>query len=126
MSINKITYLRDIIHNDILILNNVTTTIFHFSDTIEITQFLDSLEQDKVYVVTLEFTYSSLIHDSDIPSINLSKPILITKNSNPRLIYKHIKNQIFEICNTFLLDDSLISGEDSVGVIVKYREINLF
>jgi len=121
MSLNKITYFHDIIPHDIIILNNVTTTIFHFSDIIKITQFLDSLEADKVYVVNLEFVYSFLIYDSDAPTINLYKPILITKNSNPRLICNHIKNQISEICITFFLDDSLICGEDSVGVIVKYR-----
>jgi hypothetical protein len=35
------------------------------------------------------FTY-----EEDSPVISLSKPILITKNSNPRLISNFIKNQV--------------------------------
>jgi hypothetical protein len=94
MSISKITFLHEIIPNDIFILNNPYVNRLYFNDTIEINQFLNELKNDTVYVVTLEFVYSWLLYEEDGPIINLTKPILITKNSNPRVISNFIKNRI--------------------------------
>jgi len=49
---------------------------------------------DKTYVITFEFILSLLLFEEDSPVLILSKPILITKNSNPRIISNFIKNQV--------------------------------
>jgi hypothetical protein len=125
MSIKNITYLDQILENRLFIFNNPSIEWLHFSDYIEIKSFLDSLEIDKTYVITFDFIISWLSYDEDSPVINLSKPILITKNSNPRLIADFIKSRIILACDNYYLDDSIID-KDGLGVIVKYDQINLF
>jgi hypothetical protein len=95
MSIKNITYLDQILENRLFIFNNLSIEWLHFSDYIEIKSFLDSLEIDKTYVITFDFIISWLSYDEDSPVINLSKPILITKNSNPRLIADFIKVELY-------------------------------
>jgi hypothetical protein len=58
MSLNKITYLDQILENKILIISDPYTDILYFSDSLEIHQFLERLEKDKVYVLSLEFVLS--------------------------------------------------------------------
>jgi hypothetical protein len=101
----------------------------YFNDYIEIAQFLSKLEIDKVYVVTFNFIISWLLYKEEGPIINLSKPILITKNSNPRLISKFLKSRIKSFCDSYYLDPNILEmmiQEDGPGVLIKYREITLF
>lgn len=64
------------------------------------------------------------------PSLVLSKPILITKQSNPWLISNYLVERIKLTCNSFYLEDQLFSKENDIQtgprVLVRYREINLF
>jgi hypothetical protein len=129
MSLNKITYLDQILENKILIISDPYTDILYFSDSLEIHQFLDRLEKDKVYVLSLEFILTLLTYDDDSPIITLTKPILITRNSNPRTISKFIKERIDLMIDSYFLDDEIINNlgsQDGPGVLLKYREINLF
>nr|AWX52927.1 hypothetical protein [Lactarius sp. (in: basidiomycete fungi)] len=129
MSLNKITYLDQILENKILIISDPYTEIFYFNDSLEIHQFLERLEKDKVYVLSLEFILSWLSYDEDSPVITLSKPILITKNSNPRTISKFISERMNLMIDSYFLDDEIIQNlgsNDGPGVLLKYREINLF
>ena len=129
MSLNKITYLDQILENKILIISDPYTDIFYFNDSLEIHQFLERLEKDKVYVLSLEFILTLLTYDDDSPIITLSKPILITKNSNPRTISKFIKERIDLMIDSYFLDDERIQNlgsHDGPCVLLKYREINLF
>jgi hypothetical protein len=70
--------------------------------------------------------------EEDSPVLNLSKPILVTKNSNPRLISNFIKDRIRLACDTYYLDDTILEmiecsdNSDKPGVIIKYNEINIF
>lgn len=65
MSIDKITYFHDFFHHDIFILNNSNTTVFLFSDKLEVKKFLeDFIEIDKTYVVVFEFVLSFDTYDS--------------------------------------------------------------
>jgi hypothetical protein len=128
-SINRITYLEDFFNHDICILINPDVTIFNFSDSLEVNTFLENLSEDKLYVVIFEFVCSFATYNEDAPTINLSKPIIITKNSNSQTISKFIHSRIDECINTFYLDDSLFfnkNKEDGPGVVVKYREINIY
>ena len=107
MSINSITYLSQFISYNLFIFSNYKFTFLYFSDIIEVNHFLKSLEIDKTYVVTFELIMSELT-DIDVPSIILCEPILVTKLSNPILIYKFILNQISLADEKFSLDYDLI------------------
>jgi hypothetical protein len=129
MSTNKITYLDQIIPNKFFVFSNPELLVmdsFGFSD---IKFFIDSLESDKAYVVTFEFVTSWILYEEDSPSIILSKPILITKNSNPITITQFIYYQIGLAIGNYNLDDDILEkiGEtEGPGIIAKYNEINLF
>jgi len=94
MSITKITYLDVLLPNRLFLMSNPSITRFYFHDYLEVKQFPDNLEVDKTYVITFDFVMSWFTYEEDSPVISLSKPILITKNSNPRLISNFIKNQV--------------------------------
>ena len=129
MSINKITYLDQFVFTNFTVFTNSLIKRFYFNDIIEVTQFLNELEIDKFYVVSLEFVLSWLQYKEDSPIIILSKPIIITKNSNPRLITNFIKDKIRLACDNHYLDDDFIHcmiDWDRPGVLIKYSEINLF
>ena len=129
MSINKITYLQQILPNRLFIFNNPSITRFYFNDYIEITHFLNELEIDKTYVITFDFVISWFLYEEDSPVINLNKPILITRNSNPKLISDFlISNVSLAIDNYYLNEDimNMLSDPDGPGVIAKYDQINLF
>src|SRR6266567_87857 len=84
---------------------------------------------DSIYTFSFIIICSFTTYNDDAPTINLSKPIIITKNSNHQTISKFIYSRIDECVNTFYLEDSLIfnkNKEDGPGVIVKYQEINIF
>jgi len=128
MSINKITFLESIIPNDVFCLNNSMISRLYFFDSFEISLFLDILETDKVYVACFEYISSWNLYDEDSPVITLSKPILLTRNSNPRIVSKFIKSQINLACFSYNLEitEDMPNKLDAPGVIVKYREINIF
>ena len=130
LSINKITYLEDLVENE---RNNISiskfyTNRFYFNDFNEVSEFLNSLENDKSYLITFEFILSWLQYEEDNPALVLSKPILISKDSNPWLISNFIKNRINLACNNYYLDEDMISemiGPDAPGILVKYSEIEI-
>lgn len=128
MTINKITFLESIIPNDVFCLNNSMITRLYFFDSLEITIFLDTLKVDKVYVVCFEYISSWNLHDEDSPVITLSKPILITRNSNPRIISNFIKSQIDLACLSYNIEqiENMYDKTETAGVLIKYREINIF
>lgn len=129
ISTNRITYFHDLIPNDICILNNTDFTIFHFSDSLDVKHFLAKLNEDTIYIVNFEFVLSLAFYDSDGPTINLSKPILITKNSNPVIVSKFIHGRIQDCLNRFQLNYSypvFDNTGDGPGVIVKFRKVTIF
>nr|YP_009487318.1 hypothetical protein [Russula virescens]AWB36220.1 hypothetical protein [Russula virescens] len=91
-SINKITLLEsllnsdDILSDNILILANPEVHWFNSNDLNEIISFLESLEIGKAYVITLELIFDLEDYNSNHPTIVLSKPFVITNESNPVLI----------------------------------------
>lgn len=129
MSINKITYLDDLIPNNLFISTNTLKIRLFFSDTLELIQNLKSLDQGQAYVVTFNFVYSWLQYTEDSPTITLSKAILITKNSNAKLIKNFIYERIHLAIDSYYLDESILEISDksnSPGVIMSYSKINLF
>lgn len=128
MTINRITYLSDYIKYDICIINEANLTILHFGDLLDWKIFLSDLIEDQIYVVSLELVPNFDILDEDGPNIILSKPILITKNSNPKVISDFIFSKIHDACNSYGLQDNIINRDikstELPGVIIKYKAIN--
>jgi len=126
MSINKVTYLHQFIPNNMWTSDNNLISRFYFNDTLEVTRFLNTLKIDTTYVVTFEFVYSWLLYEEDSPVILLSKPILITKNSNPEIVAKFIMERITLACESYYLECDMMDKLEGPGVIVKYTEISIF
>jgi hypothetical protein len=126
MSITSITFLDQFYPNEMFCFTNYEETSFPFCDTLDLTIFLESLEIDNVYVVTFEFIYSTLMYSEDTPTINLCKPILITKNSSPKVISKFLNDRIRLACNVHYLEDIVLDNTDRPSVLVHYAKINLF
>jgi len=129
ISISRVSYLEELLKYDTCIFNDCHFRILEFSDNLEIKNFLSELEEDKIYVVILEFIYSFLTYNEEGPTINLAKPILVTKNSNPDILSKFIHERINDCINTFYLDDSLFytgNKNDRPVVKIKYNEVILF
>jgi hypothetical protein len=70
------------------------------------------------------------MYEEDSPVINLSKPLIITKNSNPKLLSTFLKQRIRLACDYNYLDEDNLNmsmdSKDGASVLVKYKEINLF
>jgi hypothetical protein len=68
--------------------------------------------------------------DSDSPFIRLSKPILITSNSSPKIITEFLKNQVKMMCEEFFMDDTPLDLErppiEKPAIIINYSKINIF
>jgi len=107
MSINKITFLEEVIPHDMFCFSNNLITWFFFNDKFEVMDLLSNLEKEQAYVVTFDLFVSSLTCWEETPSIALSKPILITKNSNPELISNYLKERLNIACDTFDLDEDV-------------------
>ena len=131
MSINRITYLSTFSEHGFFIFINPELAWFYFSDYLEITQFLRSLDSGKCYVLTFELFLSEIYDDDeDIPVITFCNPILVTKNSSPVLISKFLLNKIRLADEKFELNYDLIKemrlNKGAPYIRVKYKQINLF
>jgi hypothetical protein len=70
-----------------------------------------------------------IINDTDAPVFILNKPILITTNSNPRVISDFLQSRINAAFEAHFLDETILEMEEShdgPGVLVNYAKINLF
>lgn len=56
--------------------------------------------------------------------MNISEPILITKDSSPILLSKFIMNRLNLMIDFYYIDDSIFYYQNSV-IIIKYTEIEL-
>jgi hypothetical protein len=55
--------------------------------------------------------YSWLTYEEDTPVIILSKPFLVTKESDPLIISKYLQYRIHLACSSFLLEDNNIEDK---------------
>jgi hypothetical protein len=129
MSINEITFLHGTLPTSIsnsMFNSSISNIRFYFNDYSEVKQFLNKLDSDKIYVLSLELVLSWPLYIEDDPVIVLSKPFLVTRNSNYKLISEYIQSRISIACNLYSIEDM---NEDNIidpGVLVKYREITYF
>jgi hypothetical protein len=80
-------------------------------------------------VVILELVDNWDIYNSDGSIILLSNPILITRNSNPRVLANFSQEKAGEACYKFDLIDTLDSNDmtsktQTPGIVVHFKEIN--
>lgn len=150
-SVYAITFLNDVLkyqdeENNISIfyVNNSEFTYLHFFDEDEITCFLELLSPGKTYVVTFYLIYSWLSYEIGEPSLNLGSPILITNESNPKIISDWLKKQVNTACINYDLQipvkdknsqdeifkellnngQAIISNNElDPSIIVKFKEI---
>jgi hypothetical protein len=129
MTNRNITFLDQFIDHGIFTINNPKFLILSDYNKLDIKKFLNTLDIDKTYVLSIEYIYSWLLYDDEYPSIILSKPIVVTKFSNPKLISEFIIERIHLIFERYYLDDSFITQigkDDGPGIIIKYQESILF
>lgn len=130
LSINKISYLDDIFEeyqNNIFFFTDVKIDIFYFCDSREISLFLMKLDSNKTYIVTFDLILDLDSYELGDPSLVLSKPLLVTKESNSQLILEFIKNRILYACSSYRLDSLNNSiDHEQLGILVRFKEINLF
>lgn len=91
MSINKIDFFFDHYNETYFFMDKPLIEIVFIDDITDLTDFLEKLDEDKVYVIMAEWI-PDFTKDSDDYFIFLGQPFLVTKNSNPWVI--HIKNEI--------------------------------
>nr|AWB36238.1 hypothetical protein [Lactarius sp. (in: basidiomycete fungi)] len=132
LSINKISYLDDIMddyQNNIFFLGNVNTDIFNAADSKEISDFLMKLDSNKTYVVTFDLILDWDAYELGEPSLVLSKPILVTKESHSQLISDFILERFYSACYLYALDtldETVLRDHSELGILVRFKEINLF
>jgi hypothetical protein len=127
LSINKITFLEDILkdkenyHFNIFYLRKPNLLWLNFGDIKEIKNLLCLLDNNKAYIVTFDLILDQSGYQLGDPSIILASPILISKDSNPWLISNYLVSQVVKACESYDLND-----QSEVSVLVKYREIIVF
>ena len=107
MSTNKITFLEEYYPHDMFCFSNNLITWFFFNDNFEVIDLLSNLEHEQKLMWLHLRLLSWLTCWEEMPSITLSKPILITKNSNPELISNYLKEGFNIACDTFDLDKDM-------------------
>lgn len=130
MSIKTITYLNEFYKYEILGISDPYQDRIYSNEIFVIQNFLNKLEDDKIYVVSFEFIYCWGIYDEDDPTIILSKPILICKDSNPEILSKFIEERMGLVFEAYFGLTPLKVEEDTnlaLGstILIKYKDIQI-
>lgn len=129
ISTNNITFLNDYIQEGIVYLNSPYTHMFNKINTSEVENFIKTLDDGKVYILSIELTNSWKLFNT--PAIVLSSPILITNLSSAYLISDFIKSRVNEFNDNYYYDNRLVNDLDDTinpdipGIIFYYKDIKL-
>lgn len=129
LSINQITFVKDVFgkSNDsasINYLENAHITWFKFWDKCEVKDFIELLDDNKAYLVSFELILDMESFEQGDPTLLISSPILISKDSNPKLISKFISKKAISACYSYNLTHDI--AKEAPSILVKYKEIYLF
>jgi hypothetical protein len=122
LSISKISYFeeKEIYSVD----QKFETQIFKFWE-LELKDFINNLENNENYVVSIEFIpyFSELI--SEPPRLFISKPILINKHSSPTLISKFIDERLKFLVKYFDMNINILEiSENDSRIFMMYQKVN--
>jgi hypothetical protein len=98
-------------------------SVFYLKNlTLDITNFLDNLNETDNYWANLTFHPDILGYNIDDGiKLFISDPILINKDSSPLLLTQFIMNRLNIMIDLYYLDDSIINSKDSI-IVVKFTE----
>uniref|UniRef100_UPI0031F3F22A hypothetical protein n=1 Tax=Russula vinacea TaxID=517384 RepID=UPI0031F3F22A len=126
LSINKISYLKEIGQNTIYVDSNSESKMLCLFNINEISDFLTwELDINNNYIATIEFIPDISKYDIDAPQMILSKPFLINKFSSSETIMKFIDERLYYMVDYYCLDDTVIldnKNRSGPGVILNYTK----
>lgn len=115
LSVDKITYLDDL--NSVKYVDyKFNNYDLYFFDTNEISAFLNILDENSNYVLSLEFIPDVANYQIDGIQIFLCKPIAVNKISNPKLI------SLFIFAKFMQLDEHFFKNYNQVCIKIRYSE----
>ena len=125
LSADQLNELEDILDNDqnnIFYLRDPSFTyLFKFSNE-GVKFFLGNLDNNKTYIATFNLIFNWESHELGEPSLVLSNPILITKESNSQLISDFIIDRV----NSAYYSYDLNSINIDPIIFIQFKEINIF
>jgi hypothetical protein len=119
ISIDKISYFKEIESKLFTIDSNWKSKNFYLFNSDEISDFLKNLDVDDNYIATIEFIPNLSEYNSDSPQLILSKPFLINRLSSSTTLSVFIMERLNYMVDYYYLDDSIIQKLDGIGPIVK-------
>lgn len=125
VSQDKIDFVHDFEVKSMNFYKNKSSVFYLKNLTLDITNFINNLNEDDNYWVSLSF-YPDIsgYNMEDGLKLYISDPILINKDSSPFLLTQFILHRLNVMIDFYYLDDSIINSEDPV-IIVKFTEIEL-
>jgi hypothetical protein len=125
VSKNEISYAHDLEVKSFNFHETRKTVLFINDLTGDLTDFINSLNEDDNYWVSFSF-YPTITgyNIDDGMQLFISDPILINKDSNPLLLTQFIMDRLHKMIDFYYLDDSIINNNDGI-IIIKFTEIEL-
>lgn len=122
LSISKISYFeeKEIYYVD----PKFETQLLNFWES-ELTDFINNLEDNANYVISIEYLpeFSELI--SEQPRLFLSKPILINKHSSPTLISQFIDEKLKFMIKYFNMNTNFLEiSQNNSRILLIYQKVN--
>lgn len=121
----KIDYVNDFLVKSLNYYHKKFNIFYLKNLTKDITIFLDNLNENDNYWLSLSFypNIEAYKNDEGI-KMYICDPILINRDSSPILLSKFIMNRLNLMIDLYYLDDSIFDSNDSV-IITEYTEIEL-
>jgi len=90
-------------------------------DMHQIADFLDQLDYNKNYILSIQFFTNVAFFDQNVPQMSLSLPILVNRFSSSTTISIHIIDKIEEMIDIFYLEYSIVNSPSILALT--YTEI---
>jgi hypothetical protein len=122
---DKISFAHEFEINSLSIYKLRHSVLFINDLTGDLIDFIDSLNEDDNYWISLSF-YPTITgyNIDDGMQLFISDPILINKDSDPLLLTQFIMDRLNRMIDFYYLDDSIINNNDGI-IIIKFTEIEL-
>ena len=121
ISTKEITMLKDIDH--LIKINKIGKFKHYYISNMQplgIKNFISKLEDDTIYTV---IPIISMFGKTEDPYIILSKQILVSRNSSPKLIHEYLNSKLDQTILEF--GSICLDGGNNFQLIFKYKKITL-